>query len=265
MKKIFTTITFCFFVFIISAQNQTPNATTATAGQLSVTFAIPSPNTQAHYAVYITNSANALVNTLSYAYSTKGSYQNELTTMYSFVGNAISASTLKYVGTPDGFTSATISSNQASTTVYWGKSGNNATSVAALADGTYKVNFELVKRSNNRSYTSATFTKGPTAVTPTVSPVIATFTGISIQWTPAATGINNIELATLYSIYPNPATSTVFVNGPDIQSIDVFTLEGKRIFRSNLQKLNINALKKGTYLLNINTGKGVVSKKLIRN
>jgi hypothetical protein len=140
-----------------------------------------------------------------------------------------------------------------------------ASAVAALPDGDYKINFELVKENNNRTFTSATFAKGPTTVSPTVSPAISTFTGISIQWTPVNTAIQNIELATLYSIYPNPATSTVFVNGPDIQSIDVFTLEGKRIFSSNQQKLNIAALKKGTYMLSINTGKGIVSKKLIKN
>ena len=137
--------------------------------------------------------------------------------------------------------------------------------MAVLPDGDYKINFELVKNNNNRTYTSATFTKGPTAVTPTVSPAISTFTGISIQWTPALTGVKSIELSSLYSIYPNPVTSNVFVNGPDIQSIDVFTLEGKKILSSKHQKLNTNALIKGTYLLNINTGKGIVSKKLIKN
>lgn len=262
MKTFFTTITFCLFTFILSAQNQTPNATMATAGTLSVTFAIPNPNTDTHYAVYITNSANTLVNTLSYAYSSKGGYQNELTTLYSFVGNVINATTLKYVGSPDGYTGATITASQASKTVYWGKSGNNATSVASLADGTYKVNLEMVKRSNNRTYTSATFTKGPTAVTPTVSPAISTFTGISIQWTPDATAINTIELSKLYSVFPNPTHSTVYVNGFDINEIELVSLNGKSMFVAQNQKLDLSGLPKGIYFAKINTKAGTFMKKI---
>ena len=264
MKKLFTTITFCFFVFIISAQNEVPNTTTATGGKLTVTYSVPNPNANTYYAVYITNSTNVLINTLSYRYTNKNDYAKQLTIFWSRIGSTWNTTNFKHVGV-DGTTGASLTNSEAAKTVYWGNSTTMATTVAGLPDGDYKINFELVKENNNRTYTSATFAKGPTAVTPTISPAIATFTNISIQWTPTATGINNIELSTLYSIYPNPATSTVFVNGPDIQSIDVFTLDGKRIFSSNLQKLNINALKKGTYLLNINTGKGVVSKKLIRN
>jgi len=133
-----------------------------------------------------------------------------------------------------------------------------------VVDGTYYVKMELTDKNATGNLGTFAFSKGTTAVnlTPTNVP---SFSNISITWQPAKTGINNIELSTLYSIYPNPAISNIYVNGPDIQSIDVFTLEGKRVFSSNQQKLNINTLKKGTYLLNINTGKGLVSKKLIKN
>jgi len=266
MKKLFSTITFCLFTFILIAQQSAPEATTATGGVLTVSYAIANPGTQTHYAVYITNSDGQLVNTLGYRYSTEGGYQDQLTTMFSLTGNTVNATTTKFVGATDGTTGATFSTAQASKTVYWGKTGTMATSVAALADGNYTVNFELVKRNNNRSFTKATFAKGKTASTPTVSPAISTFTGISIQWTPAATtGINDIQLSNLYSIYPNPSIANVYVNGPDIQSVEVFTLEGKFIFSSNQQKLNISALQKGTYLLNINTGKGSITKKLVKN
>jgi hypothetical protein len=203
---------------------------------------------------------------LSYRYADTSNYPSQLTVFWSRIGSTWNPTNFKHVGT-DGTTGATLNANisEASKTVYWGNSPTMASAVAALPDGNYKINFELVKENNNRTFTSATFAKGPTAVTPTVSPAISTFTGISIQWTPASTGINDIELSTLYSIYPNPAISNVYVNGPDIQSVDVFTLEGKRIFSSNQQKLNIAALKKGTYMLSINTGKGIVSKKLIKN
>jgi uncharacterized protein with FMN-binding domain len=168
----------------------------------------------------------------------------------------------------DGISGATLSSH-ATRTCYWGKT----VSLATVADGTYTVCLEIVDAKNippvnstGHKYVTYTFEKGTANSTGTlVGSAQSSFSNVSIQWVPTNTAINNIELSTLYSIYPNPAISNVFVNGPDIQSIDVFTLEGKRVFSSNLQKLNINALKKGTYLLNINTGKGIVSKKLIKN
>lgn len=267
MKTLFTSLFFCFFSFVISAQNQTPNITTATAGKLTVNFTVPTPGAKTYYAVYITNSSNVLINTLSYQYGS--AYSSQLTIFWSRIGstfNPNNTANLKHVGI-DGTTGATLSASAASSTktVYWGNSTTMASTVASLPDGDYKINFELVKENNNRTYTSATFTKGPTAVTPTVSPAISTFSGISIQWTPTNTALTDVKLSSLYSIYPNPSASNVYVNGPDVKSIDVFTLEGKHVFSSNEQKLNISSLKKGTYLLNINTGKGLVSKKLIKN
>ena len=268
MKKLLISLSFCLFAFIISAQNQSPNATTATGGQLAVTFELLNPGTEIYFSVYITNGAGQLVNTLGYRYGNGSSaqYSPQLSTFWSKIGNTFNIPNFKYVGNTDGTSGATTTSAIASKTYYWGKTAPNVTAVAAFPDGVYTINFESAKNNNNRKYASTTFTKGPAVSTAAaVSPAISTFAGISAIWTPAATGINNIELSTLYSIYPNPAITSVYVNGPDIQSVDVFTLEGKRIFSSNQQKLNIAALKKGTYMLSINTGKGNVSKKLIKN
>jgi len=260
MKKIFTTLTFCFFAFIISAQNQTPNVTTATAGTLTVTFSTSSTNTFA-IAVYITNSTGSLVNTMLYRTSNGDGSAQDMSTFWSKIGSSWSTSPTKLLTTTDAVTGATTSTAYTAKALYWGKTS----SISTVSDGTYTVNFEMANYSPvSRRYTSGTFVKGTNAAT-TSAPNATGFSNISIQWQPVNTGIDNIELSTLYSIYPNPAISSVYVNGPDIQSVDVFTLEGKRIFSSNQQKLNIAALKKGTYMLSINTGKGNVSKKLIKN
>ena len=249
MKKIFTTITFCFFVFIISAQNQTPNANTD--GTLTVTANV-TYNSPYYYAVWIKGTTGTFLRTIT-MYGQTSKYYADLAHWNSeSATNKVNATTGATKGSSGAYTSTWNAKDQANINI--------------VPDGTYTVSIEMSSESygTNSKYVSTTFTKGTSAVTLTptnVSPI----SGISIKWQPVNTAIQNIELATLYSIYPNPATSTVFVNGPDIQSIDVFTLDGKRIFSSNLQKLNINALKKGTYLININTGKGVVSKKLIRN
>lgn len=260
MKKLFTSLAFCLFAIIISAQNQAPNATTATEGTLTVTFSTTNTNTYS-IAVFITNSTGGLVNTMLYRTSNGDGSAQDMSTFWSKIGSSWGTSPTKLLTTTDAVTGATTSSAYSAKVLYWGKTS----SISTVADGTYTVNFEMANYSPvSRRYTSGTFAKGATAVNST-APNVTGFSNISIQWVPTNTGISDLKLSTLYSIYPNPAISNVYVNGPDIQSVDVFTLEGKRIFSSNLQKLNINALKKGTYLLNINTGKGVVSKKLIKN
>ena len=96
----------------------------------------------------------------------------------------------------------------------------------------------------------------PTAVSP--------ISNITIKWTPNFTGLNDIELATLYSIYPNPAISNIYINGPGIKAVNIYNLEGKKILTDNQVKLNISALKKGEYIVNIETDKATISKKLIK-
>jgi len=254
-------MTFCLFAFLISAQENTPEVTQATGGKLTVTYAVNKPSKEAYYAVYITNSTGALVNTLSYRYWNTEDYPSQLTTFWSKIGSTWSVANFKHVGT-DGSSGATISSAEPAKTVYWGKSPTMATSVAALPDGEYKVNFEFVIYNNIRTYTSAIFTKGPVAVNPTVSPAISTFSGISISWVPASTGIKNVELSKLYSVYPNPTKSTAYITGFDIKSIEILTINGLSIFTTNEQKINLTNLPKGVYLAKLTTAVGTFIKKI---
>jgi hypothetical protein len=69
----------------------------------------------------------------------------------------------------------------------------------------------------------------------------------------------------MYSVYPNPTTSFVFVNGFDIQEIELFTLSGVRILKTNNQKINLTTLPKGVYLAKILARSGTVIKKIQKN
>jgi hypothetical protein len=250
MKKLFTIITFCFFAFIISAQTEAPTTSNAaTPGNLS--FSVTTVGSGANIAaIWIEDNANLFVKTL-YVYNNNKGYRPELTNWTSKSGN--------------NFVNATTGATRSHGLISANWPGKDKTLTTVLNDGTYYVKIETKEDGKAVKLGSFSFTKGTTSQTLNPAAITGSFTGISIQWTPTNTALTNVELSTLYSIYPNPAKESIYVNGPDIQSIDVFTLEGKRIFSSNQQKLNINALKKGTYLLNINTGKGIVSKKLIRN
>jgi len=260
MKKLFTTLTFCLFAFVISAQ---------TNGKLNVTFTTATANgnykTENAVAVWVQNSTNQIQKTLLLNSNNEKQSGSGMTVWFTAIGsNWANRSTYKDV---DGIAGAT-NTNYGTKTCYWG----NTVNLGTVTDGLFTVKMELLDghlaplNSAGHYVAAYTFTKGTTANNGVLSGTLPVcFKNVSIAWAPNLTGINDIELSTLYSIYPNPAISSVYVNGPDIQSVDVFTLEGKRIFSSNQQKLNIAALKKGTYMLSINTGKGNVSKKLIKN
>ena len=157
-------------------------------------------------------------------------------------------------------TGATKSSSSSFSSIWNGKDQANSTIVP---DGTYTVSIEMTSEAygSNSKYITTTFTKGTAAVTlnpSSVSPV----SNISVKWQPANTGIKEIELSKLYSIYPNPAISSVYVNGPEIQEIELLTLNGKLILVSSERTIDINNLPRGFYLAKLKTKAGTFIKKI---
>jgi len=71
------------------------------------------------------------------------------------------------------------------------------------------------------------------------------------------------------SVYPNPAKNVVNIKSENqINSVTVFDIQGRqvqtKIVGANETTLDISNLQKGNYLLKINTDKGVVSEKIIK-
>jgi hypothetical protein len=266
MKTLFTILTFCLFTFILSAQNQTPNATTATAGMLTVSTTTSSAGgsyaNKNCLAFWIQNSTANIVNTMMYYTNNADNSCADLSVWNGKIGGYANRNSLRNV---DGISGATLSSH-ATRTCYWGKT----VSLATVADGTYTVCLEIVDAKNippvnstGHKYVTYTFEKGTANSTGTlVGSAQSSFSNVSIQWVPTNTAINNIELSTLYSIYPNPAISSVYVNGPNIKEIELLTLSGKSILKTNLQTIEINSLPKGIYLAKLTTSSGSFIKKI---
>ena len=254
MKKLILPLLAFILSITMVAQEQVPSATFGTAGKLTVKWQIlTSPGTDTYLAVYITNSSNQLVNTLSYQYGSAEAAQ--LTTFYSLIGSKYSTASFKFVGSPDGTTGATFTGTIAQKTVYWGNSATMAASVAALADGNYNVAFEIVRRNNLRNYYTVTFAKGPATSTPTI-PAMSYFSGVTVSWVPANTAVQNVELQKLYSLYPTQAVSSIYVSGSDIEGMDICSLNGKILLHGNEQQMNISQLPKGAYLAVVYTKSG---------
>ena len=159
----------------------------------------------------------------------------------------------------DAITGATRSSHDTRTCTW------NGTNISGeqLQDGTYTINLELTDKHAQGSYSTFTFEKGPNEVTMTPSNVTS-FTNISIHWQPSSSSSSSNKEDQIM-IYPNPANSIVVINAKNIQSVDIFSFEGKHIGTSNSNNIDIEYLNKGIYFLKILTDKNIVVKKIIKN
>jgi len=249
MRKIILNILMLFAVILfISAQESGPQATTATAGTLTVTSTV-SYSSPYYYAVWLNNPGGTFLRTLT-MYGSTTKYYSDLVHWNS------DSNTNK----TNAVTGATKSSSSPYTSTWNGTDQANSTQVA---DGDYTVRIEMSSESygTNSKYITATFSKGPNAqtLTPTnVSPIL----NISIKWLPVNTAINNVEMDKLYSVYPNPAISSIFVSGSNIKGVDICSLSGEMILNSKEQSKNLSTLTKGVYLAVIYTKSGTVVKKI---
>jgi hypothetical protein len=92
------------------------------------------------------------------------------------------------------------------------------------------------------------------------------FSAVSVVWTPVGgSSVSEIEQTNKYAIYPCPTKSNIFVNGYDIKSIDVLSLNGQLLVTSFEQNVNLSSLPKGVYLVSITTYSGsVIVKRIIK-
>ena len=160
----------------------------------------------------------------------------------------------------DAITGATQSSHGVRTCSWNGTNVSNA----VVADGTYTVKMELTDKDATGNLGTFTFVKGPTAQTQTPA-AVPSFSALTIKWTPSiASALEDVNMSNLYQIYPNPTASSIFVNGLDIQEIEIYNATGESVLKTNLHNVNLNALPKGVYMIKINSETGTVMKKLIK-
>ncbi|HOF16631.1 MAG TPA: thiol protease/hemagglutinin PrtT [Bacteroidales bacterium] len=81
----------------------------------------------------------------------------------------------------------------------------------------------------------------------------------------AVNAIEDVELESQLSIFPNPASSELRIKseGLKINSIEIIDLTGKVVLVSNKTEINVLNLSDGTYFVNIHSDKGILTKKLI--
>ncbi|MEI7502933.1 MAG: DUF2271 domain-containing protein [Paludibacter sp.] len=242
MKKIYTYI--LFFAFCTAMKAQTSGTLTVTSSIGASTFIT---------AVWVTNSSSAFVRTLT-AYGNETKYNKDLVKWTADCGGLRNYT--------NAVTGATKPSSSLITSTW---NGTNQLNTTQVADGNYNVKIEMTTEGygTGTKLVTGTFTKGPNAqtVTPTaVTPISA----ISIKWVPVNTALVDVELEKLYSVYPNPAISSIFISGLDINEVEICSLTGKSILFSKEQKIDISLLPSGIYLALIRTKVGTLVKKIYK-
>ena len=162
--------------------------------------------------------------------------------------------------TTDAITGATRNSHN-TRSCYWDGADYNG---FAVADGSYFVWMELTDKNATGNYSSFQFTKGEDdqSLNPDDVP---SFASISINW--------DAILASVYTqndfpdiiIQPNPTKGIFTVKGENVKEVEIRTISGELISKSNSTIVDISNEKSGFYLITITTNKTRVVKKLIKN
>jgi hypothetical protein len=239
MKKLLLPLFALFFsatMFAQTAGTLTFKVTTVSAGGLSGSH---------DQAIWITNnttnSAAAFVKTLL-GYNNAGGDKSHLAKWLVAAGS-----------TPNVVDAVT----QATQSAYGQITGTwNGTNISRtlVVDGNYTIWCEVTDNGTEVS-SSWTFAKGATAVN-TTGTATTNLTNVSIVWTPVSTAINDVEMEKLYTLYPSPAVSSIYVSGLDIESIEICSLSAKILMHTNEQNVNISQLPKGAYLAVVYTKSG---------
>lgn len=72
------------------------------------------------------------------------------------------------------------------------------------------------------------------------------------------TAVNETETTSRFSVYPNPAESSLVIRGEQFQKAEVLDLAGQKVMESTHPTLDMNALSSGAYLLRIQRKDGTV-------
>ena len=92
-------------------------------------------------------------------------------------------------------------------------------------------------------------------------------TGKLVSFTTNDNVLSIIEQATSeVTLYPNPVTEMLFIDGLEFTSIEIYNTNSKLVFRGYTEKINISELNKGLYLVKINLKDHTSNiKKIIKN
>ena len=76
------------------------------------------------------------------------------------------------------------------------------------------------------------------------------------------TSVGETEASTV-SIYPNPASETLYVNVENLQSVEIYDMTGRNVLNSTLSVVDLRGLEAGIYFVTVKTANAANTTKLI--
>lgn len=68
----------------------------------------------------------------------------------------------------------------------------------------------------------------------------------------------------LFSLYPNPTSGLVVIEGDNIQQTEIYALSGQKVFQTNDSRFDISHLAAGVYIARIRTLEQTIHKRVVK-
>jgi hypothetical protein len=81
-------------------------------------------------------------------------------------------------------------------------------------------------------------------------------------------GIDELAAQPNVTLYPNPATDFVIVDGELVERVTIYTMNGRRVLHQQTasgQHISVAHLQPGTYIVETQTANGIARKKLVKH
>ena len=69
--------------------------------------------------------------------------------------------------------------------------------------------------------------------------------------------------ATMLSVYPNPATETLYVNAENVQSVEIYDMTGRIVMTSTMSVVDLRGVEAGVYFVTVKSGNATKTTKLV--
>lgn len=69
--------------------------------------------------------------------------------------------------------------------------------------------------------------------------------------------------ATMLSVYPNPATETLYVNAENVQSVEIYDMTGRNVMTSTMSVVDLRGVEAGVYFVTVKAGNATKTTKLV--
>ena len=83
-----------------------------------------------------------------------------------------------------------------------------------------------------------------------------------VQPVTAYNSVNELEAATM-SVYPNPATETLYVNAENVERVEIYDMAGRNVLSTTLSVVDLRGVEAGVYFVTVRGDNAVKTTKLV--